>query len=86
MNSSLINLLRTLNQNDKSRWTIHLPKLIHAYIVTPHASTGFIPFFMMFVREENLTGDNRFGNRGVSEGDWIYETIRMSEVHILVGE
>ena len=85
MNRSLINLLRTLNQNYKSRWTIHLPKLIHAYNVTPHASTGFTPFFMMFGREENLPVDSRFGNRGATEGDWIYETRRkMSEVGILV--
>ena len=86
MNRSLINLLRTLNQNDKTRWTIHLPKLIHAYNVTHHASTGFTPFVMMFGREDNLPVDNRFGNRGVTEGDWIYETRRnMREVHILVG-
>ena len=86
MHRSIINLLRTLNQNDKSRWTIHLPKLIHAYNVTLHASTGFTPFFMMFGREKNLPVDNRFGNIGLTEGDWIYETRRkMREVQILVG-
>ena len=41
---------------------------------------------MMFGREENLPVDNRFSNRGVTEGDWIYETKRkMREVQILVG-
>ena len=41
---------------------------------------------MMFGREENFPVDNRFGNRGVTEGDWIYETRRnMREVQILVG-
>ena len=85
MNRSLIHLLRSLNQNDKSRWTIHLSKLIHAYKVTLHASTGFTPFFMMFGREENLPVDSSFGNRGATEGDWIYEMRRkMSEVGILV--
>ena len=41
---------------------------------------------MMFDREENLPVDSRFGNRGVTEGDWIYEIRRkMNEVRILVG-
>ena len=45
MNRSIINLLRVLCTEEKSKWPIHLPKMIHAYNIMPHATTGFSPFF-----------------------------------------
>ena len=36
MNRSLMNLLRVLGKEDKSKWPSHLSKVIHAYNCTPH--------------------------------------------------
>ena len=37
MNRSIINMLRTLCEEEKSKMPTHLPKLVHAYNSTPHA-------------------------------------------------
>ena len=50
MNRSIINMLRTFGEEEKSKWPIHLPKLVHAYNSTPHATTGYTPFVLMFGR------------------------------------
>ena len=54
VNRSIINMLRTLGEEEKSKWPIHLPKLLHAYNSTPHATTSYTPFVLMFGREERL--------------------------------
>ena len=74
-NRSIITMLRTLGSEYRSKWPIHLPKLIHAYNCTPHKNTGFSPFFLMFGREENLPVDTHMGlsSRNV-ESDWVWET------------
>ena len=59
INRSIINMLRTLGEEEKSKWPIHLPKLVHAYNSTPHAKIGYTPFVLMFGREERLPIDNR---------------------------
>ena len=41
MHISIINLLRVLCSEEKSKWPIHLQKMIHAYNIMPHATTGF---------------------------------------------
>ena len=59
MNRSIITMLRTLCSEDKCQ--LPIPKLIHAYNCTPHKTTGFSPFFLMFGREENLLVDTQMG-------------------------
>ena len=83
MNRSIITMLRTLCSEDKSQWPIHLPKLIHAYNCTPHKTTGFSPFFLMFGREENLPVDTQMGlSRRNVESDWVWETSKkMGEIN-----
>ena len=76
MNRSIINMLRTLGEEEKSKWPIYLPKFVHAYNSTPHATTGYTPFVLMFGREERLPIDNRLClNRCKGTGDinWIVE-------------
>ena len=75
MNRSIINLLRVLCTEEKSKWPIHLPKMIHAYNIMPHATTGFSPFFLMFGREEKLPVDLRLERYGRgTDSDWLWET------------
>lgn len=49
--------LKTLPADKKSRWTEYLPELIYIYSSTPHSSTGFSPYFLMFGREPKLPFD-----------------------------
>ena len=71
-------MLRTLCSEDTSQWPIHLPKLIHAYNCTPHKTTGFSLFFLMFGREFSQMGLSR---RNV-ESDWVWETSKkMGEIN-----
>jgi transposase InsO family protein/dUTPase len=57
MNRTLLNMLRTLNDDSKTDWKAHLDRLMYAYNTTPHSSTGFSPYYLMFGRGPNLPVD-----------------------------
>lgn len=47
-NQTLLNMLGTLEIEQRSRWVQHLPELVQAYNNSTHASTGYTPHFLMY--------------------------------------
>ena len=66
-NRTLLNMLGTMSEKQKSDWKSHVPTLTHAYNAAMHESTGFSPFFLMFGRHSRLAIDAFLGIRSSEE-------------------
>ena len=60
-NSTLMNMLGTLDPSEKLNWKDHLETMTHAYNATVHDSTGYTPYYLMFGRHPRLPVDLAFG-------------------------
>ena len=47
-NHTLFGLLKSLSKDEKANWPAHLPSMVFAYNATPHSTTGFQPYELMF--------------------------------------
>ena len=65
-NQTLLNMMGTLKERQKSDWKTFVPSLTLAYNATMHESTGFSPFYLMFGRHPRLAIDAFLGI-GLSE-------------------
>ena len=60
-NQTLLKMLGTLEEYQKSDWKAHVPTLVHAYNATFHDTNGYSPYFLMFGRHPRLAIDAFFG-------------------------
>ena len=60
-NRTLLDMLGTLNQSQKSNWRKYVRPLTHAYNCSINDSTGYSPYFLMFGRHPRLPVDVIFG-------------------------
>lgn len=60
-NRTLLNMLGTLQNQEKSRWREFVKPLVHAYNCTKNEVTGYTPYELMFGRQPRLPVDLAFG-------------------------
>ncbi|KAL6481039.1 hypothetical protein MHYP_G00091190 [Metynnis hypsauchen] len=66
-NRTLMNMLGTLPPHSKAKWNEYVDALTYAYNCTRHDSTGYTPYYLMFVRHPRLPVDLVFGLASTTE-------------------
>ncbi|XDV14787.1 hypothetical protein PO909_014975 [Leuciscus waleckii] len=72
-NRTLYELLQTLPPETKRRWPEHLAELVYAYNFTPHSTTGYSPFYLLFGVDPHLPVDALLGRESGAKPthDWL---------------
>ena len=66
-NHTMFGLLCTLSKDQKADWPLHLPSLVFAYNATPHSTTGFQPYQLMFGHKAPAPCDAWLGLGGYND-------------------
>jgi hypothetical protein len=88
-NHTLHEHLRTLTPQEKRKWPHHLKELCYAYNSTPHATTGYSPFYLMFARDAKLPLDILLPSDSAKEDNQLWITAhqqRLRAAHTAAGE
>uniref|UniRef100_A0A671QQC8 Integrase catalytic domain-containing protein n=1 Tax=Sinocyclocheilus anshuiensis TaxID=1608454 RepID=A0A671QQC8_9TELE len=88
-NRTLHDLLKSLPPEKKHRWPDHLSELVYAYNVTPHSSTGYSPYYLLFGVQPHLPVDALLGQEPVTEDkpDWLkVHQERLRDAHVRAKE
>ncbi|KAK3777644.1 hypothetical protein RRG08_021755 [Elysia crispata] len=64
-------LLRTLPEHDKAAWPKRLKELVYFYNTTPHSSTGYSSFTLLYDRAPTLPLDVLLGNQSDETGSFV---------------
>ena len=70
-NRTMNGLLRVLPAEEK--WADHLKEVVHAYNVTPHGSTGYLPHYLIYWRDSRLPIDVLLGGEEPSCDGWVQQ-------------
>ena len=76
-NRTMFGLLKTLTKEQKGYWPAHLPTLTFAYNATPHSTTGYQPYELMFGQKAPAPCDNWLGlrqyndDKSISKVMWV---------------
>ena len=76
-NHTLFGLLKSLSKDEKANWPAHLPSMVFAYNATPHSTTGFQPYELMFGRKAPAPCDAWLGlanyndSKSTSKSVWV---------------
>lgn len=54
-------------QCERFKWPEYLPELVYTYNVTPHSSTGYFPYYMLFGMQPHLPVDALLGQDPLRE-------------------
>ena len=74
-NRTMFGLLKTLTKEQKGDWPSHLPTLTFAYNATPHLTTGYQPYELMFGRKAPAPCDNWLGLRQYNDDKSISKVV-----------
>ncbi|GFS15731.1 Pol polyprotein [Elysia marginata] len=74
LNQTLIRMVGTLPDDKKKNWQQHVQGLVFAYNATPHESTGFSPYFLMYGRAPRLIVDGMFPIHAQPKTDYARQT------------
>ena len=78
-NRTLFSLMHSLDQEQKPNWPIYLPSLVYAYNATPHSTTGFQLYELMFGCKAPMPCDNWLGLRHYEAGSLKSKTAWLSQ-------
>ena len=60
-NSTLMNMLGTMEEDEKEHWKDHVARLTYAYNCTRNTKTGYSPYYLIFGKHPRLPIDIKFG-------------------------
>ena len=60
-NKTLLNMIGTINPEEKLDWTTKVQTLTHAYNCTSSQTTGYSPFYLFYGRDPRIPIDMEFG-------------------------
>ena len=78
-NHTLFGLMQTLNSEQKPNWPVYLPSLVYAYNATPHTSTGFQPYKLMFGCKAPMPCDKWLGLENYKPDSFKSKTVWLNQ-------